>query len=137
MTPAGSRHELWLEQYLTPTLNVVLRRHWSRRLKDTRALAWLVRSAWRGALPVAPIARAHVLIVRRSALGPLPDQDGLIGGAKGLIDVLQPMDEKRRPYGLGIIAGDDQARITLEVRAERVPKALVGTLLTVTPLEAA
>ena len=129
-------YTLWLPGVLTPLLNKVLRAHWRKRQAGTRALAWEVRAAiGRRGLPAVPIARARVRIVRRSALGPLPDQDGMIGGAKGLIDTLQPMDAKRRPYGLGLIAGDDQNCIVLEAEAVRVPKADVGTLIIITPLE--
>jgi hypothetical protein len=40
----------------------------------------------------------------------------MVGGAKALLDVLQP-PSKRHPYGLGVIAGDDPAHLTVEYRS--------------------
>lgn len=130
-----SGYRLWLAGTLPPTLNRSLRQHWSRRQRGTRALAWAVRAAvGRQGLPAAPWPRARLVIERRSALGPLPDTDGLIGGCKGLIDCLLPMDPKRRPYGLGFVHDDNPACLVLEVRAVRVPKPDVGTWIEISPL---
>jgi hypothetical protein len=96
-------------------------------------MAWEVRAALKGALPAAPIERAHVLIERR-APGTVPDDDGATGGCKGLLDCLLVMHPKRRPYGLGILRDDSPAHMTLEVRALRVPGADKGTLVVITPI---
>ena len=124
---------IWLGGVVPPTLNTTLRQHWSKRGRGTRAMAWQIRAGIKGALPAAPLPRAHVRIERR-APGTIPDQDGATGGCKGLIDCLLPMDAKRRPYGLGILRDDSPAHMTLEVRTVRVPSAEKGTLVLITPL---
>lgn len=130
-------YRLWLAGTLTPTLNRTLRQHWRQRANGTRALAWAVRAAvGREGLPPEPYQRARLVIERHFALGPEPDRDGLIGGCKGLIDCLLAMHPKRRPFGLGFIHDDNPACLELEVRAVRVPKAAVGTLIVIEPLPA-
>lgn len=91
-------------------------------------------SLWGSTL--VPLARARLLIERRNC-GANPDTDGLIGGCKGLIDVLLPMHEKRRPYGLGLILddNDNDKCLVLEVRALRVPRKAIGMRVTITNLE--
>lgn len=132
VVPAGG-YVLVLEGYATPLLNVTLRQHWSRRLRGTRALAWLIRAAVHGAPPARPLPRAAVEIVRWS-IG-TPDQDGLVGGCKSLLDCLQPMDPKRRPYGLGFIEADDPAHLQLEVRAAKArTRAEIRTVVTIRPM---
>jgi len=133
--PADPAYRLWLPGVVTPTLNVSLRQHWSRRRQGVRDLAWAVRAALgRHGVPAQPFERALVCIERRTA-GTQPDHDGLVGGAKGLIDTLLPMDAVRRPYGLGFIRDDSPAHLELIVRSRRVAaRADQGMLLTITPL---
>ncbi|RVT91389.1 hypothetical protein EOD42_22300 [Rhodovarius crocodyli] len=128
-------YSLWLAGIVTPTLNQTLRQHWRQRGQKTRAMAWAIRAAvGRAGLPATPLMRARVEIERRSA-GPGADTDGLVGGCKGLIDCLLPMVEKRRPYGLGFVHDDSPKHMELVVRACRVPRADVGTLVIITPLD--
>lgn len=119
---------LWLAGTITPTLNVALRQHWPKRSKGTVAVAWAIRLGMgRAPLPAQPWPRALLVIERR--VGGIPDDDGLVGGCKGLIDCLMPMTDKR-PFGLGFIVDDGPAHLELEVRAVRAPKAARGMHLT-------
>ena len=133
----GEPYELWLPGFVPPTLNVSLRKHWAKRAQANREVAWLLRAAvGRRGLPVKPLPRARLVIECRRA-GVMPDQDGLVGGCKGLIDCLQPFHEKKRKYGVGFIEGDDPARLDLHVRGVRVAKRTEqGTLIIIEPLEA-
>jgi len=103
---------------VTPLLNRTIRLHWSRRRKKRLALAWEVKVAAMGNIPAVPFARARVSVIRRSV--GTPDHDGFVGGLKDLLDVLQPHHEKRRPYGLGLIANDNPGCLVLEPVAKRV-----------------
>lgn len=115
----------------TPLLNKMLRQHWASRRKAMETLAWEIRAA-AGPSPVTPFERAHVRVERRS-LG-TPDADGLAGGMKGLLDVLQPRS-KRHPNGLGFIAGDDPERLVFEPVAVRVGlRAEQGTTVVIREL---
>ena len=118
---------------IPPLLNTTLRQHWGKRRRTARAWAWEIKAATIGHIPAEPFARAHVLIERFSRA--LPDDDGLVGGCKPLLDVLQPAS-KRHPYGLGIIAGDDPVHLTAEYRP-RLVKARHDekTVITIMPLE--
>lgn len=89
----------------TPLLNVTLRQHWSARRGKGLAMAWAVKVALGTQRPAAPFARASLRIERYSV--GLPDYDGMVGGFKALIDCLLPWHERRRPYGLGVIADDN------------------------------
>lgn len=102
---------------VTPLLNTVQRTHWAKRSKQRRALAWEVRVAAKGSIPAEPFARARVTVERRS-IG-TPDFDGVVGGMKALLDVLQPVS-KRHPTGLGFIANDSPGCIDLVPVALRV-----------------
>ena len=101
----------------TPTANTWQRMHYRKRSAYQRALSWEIHILTRGTRPNAPICPARVTITRYSR-GVLPDMDGLIGGCKALLDVLQPAS-KRHPAGLGIIADDNAAALTTLYRAER------------------
>lgn len=95
-----------------PTLNVLMRMHWRKRTKHIKEIAWYV-VAGAGRPPAVPFAKAHVIIERESTQE--PDPDGLIPSAKAILDVLQPVSI-RHPCGLGFIANDSAACLTLEVR---------------------
>jgi hypothetical protein len=56
------------------------------------------------------------------------DEDNLIGGAKGLIDVLKP-PAKSNPFGLGLIAGDEPDKLMLVVEQVKVPRAQACTVV--------
>lgn len=113
-----------------PLLNSLLRTHWSKRRRNTTTLAWEVRGALDGQLPTHPLLRARVVIERWSV--GTPDRDGLVASCKPLLDVLQPASD-RHPYGLGVIAGDDPAHLTLEVLGRRAAtRAGQQTVVTIT-----
>lgn len=123
----------------TPLLNETLRKHWSKRMRDLRSMAWEVRVALKGQLPPAPIPRAKVEVLRHSVRA--PDQDGMVGGLKALLDVLQPFapparetGKGGRPYGLGIIAGDDPARLELDARHVGCRKGEACTMVKISEL---
>ena len=67
--------------------------------------------------------RVKVGIVRRGIA--LLDVDNLYGGVKALLDALR--------YE-GVIADDNAKSIELEVRQEKVKRAQMGTLITITPI---
>lgn len=113
-------YSIELPGYLTPALNSMLVRHWSKNRKEKLALAWRVRVAWNRPLPIAPLPIALVKIERRSIRW--VDDDGMVGGCKGLLDILQPCDPKRRPYGLGFIQDDSSRHIRLHARPVKVPR---------------
>lgn len=107
-----------------PTLNVLLRLHWSKRQRIARRVQQLVWVELRkqGLLPMVPMQRARIQVRRFSSNE--PDPDGMPSTAKLLLDVLQPMS-KRHPLGLGVIVNDDSDSITLHV--EHVPKRVART----------
>jgi hypothetical protein len=102
---------------ITPTLNEILRLHWRKRQAYQRQQAWILRAAIGRQRPASPFARAHVRIERRST--GTADHDGFIGGLKLLIDCLLPAS-KQHPCGLGIIADDNPAVMTLDAVQVRV-----------------
>ena len=106
--------------YVSPLLNTTLRTHFAKRRRENKALAWILRCAYPGALPATPLPRSIVHVVRRSTGS--PDQDGLVGGLKSLLDCLQP-PSKRHPHGLGFITDDSPTAMTLIADAERVRTA--------------
>lgn len=101
-----------------PGQNRLLRMHWSRRRKERDALAWQIRAQLPFGRPPAPPARATVVV--SSYRIKLLDADNLAATVKSLLDVLQPFDAKSRPYGLGLIAGDDRAHLVLGLNQQKV-----------------
>lgn len=99
--------------YLTPTLNGpkgLLRMHWAakKRLcvqmsKDVFHLAMAQR-------PKTPMEKVSIKIRRLQRSPPVPDFDNFIGGLKPLLDVLQPVTD-RRSFGLGFILDDSESCI--------------------------
>lgn len=109
----------------TPSLNETLRWHWAKKKKAQKAMAWGIKTqptsgsvtTWDATRrctveDYCPIPRARVRITRHGSR--LLDEDNLIGGCKGLVDVLKPAS-KSNPYGLGIIAGDEPDKLALTV----------------------
>ncbi len=95
-------------------LNKTLRMHWRERGRYAKALSAEIAKAHGGI--AEPMQRARVEIVRYSVKE--PDQDGLLGGAKQLIDTLLVRSE-RHPHGLGYIVDDSPAHLVLDVRHEK------------------
>lgn len=89
-----------------PLLNKWERMHWGARGTLKKSMAREIWAALLGQLPSVPLEAATVQVWRHSVQA--PDIDNLI--SKAVLDVLQPAS-KRHPYGLGIIAGDDQAHV--------------------------
>lgn len=98
-----------------------------------KALAWEIKLACVGKLPSAPFERARLTIERLSR--GTPDDDGLWGGLKLLIDCLLPQGDPRpakrgsrkmvfpHPFGLGIVADDCPRVLTTKPVAIRVRSA--------------
>lgn len=88
-----------------PTLNPMLRTHWSERRKQLRALSWEVHIALPPAnRPATPFEHIEIEIDRFNHQE--PDEENQKASAKLLLDVLQPMHPKQRSYGLGVIRDD-------------------------------
>ncbi|HET6606727.1 MAG TPA: hypothetical protein VFG62_08670 [Rhodopila sp.] len=116
-----------------PLLNVQLRQHWANRAAVKKDLAWEVLAVLGRARPAAPIEFAQVTIWRHSIQA--PDWDNLVASAKNLLDVLQPASE-RHPYGLGVIASDDQAHLKLAVHHVKAKtRTEQCTLVRIRPLD--
>jgi len=88
----------------TVLLNKWQRMHYWRRSGYKGRLQWLVREA-HGVVPSQPLARCAIHVTRGNPK-PFPDEDGLIGGLKPLIDVLSGFHPKVNPHGLGFILND-------------------------------
>jgi hypothetical protein len=90
----------------TPLANARQRMHWAKRAKESRVFAWYVRAELADKAPSAPLAACHISIIRYQRRGPLADRDGIIGGFKSVLDILQVMHPTRNPLGLGVIEHD-------------------------------
>jgi Holliday junction resolvase RusA-like endonuclease len=112
------------------TLNDWQQVHHFARSKVKKRLAMLVWAACRP--PREPLTRCRVLVERTSTQE--PDKDNLYGGAKALLDVLQPL-HKRRKYGLGFILDDSSKCIDLTV--VHVPGKAKRTVVTIEEIEPA
>jgi hypothetical protein len=117
----------------TKTLNELRHMHHRVYAQHRAALALEVSALTVGRRPVVPFERARVVIERHSVGA--PDEDGLIGGTKPLLDVLQTFHTKTRPSGLGIIASDAPGCLTLEVRAVKAARGAGKTVVTITEME--
>jgi hypothetical protein len=111
----------------------------TKTLNQLRAMGFRVYAKHRRALAVevaamtclkrlpAPLARARVRIERH---GPnAVDHDGLVGGTKVLLDVLQPYHATQRPDGLGFIASDAPSCLSLEIVPVRSSRAGAKTIV--------
>jgi hypothetical protein len=100
--------------YPTPSGNVTLREHWRSLAQRKRWLAWKIRVKVLAAHP--PLERAAITITRHGSRA--LDHDNLVAGCKALLDVLKPPG-RSNPQGLGVIAGDEPHRLTVEYRQVR------------------
>jgi hypothetical protein len=96
----------------TKTLNELRGMHHRVYAKHRAAVAQEVLALTVGKRPPQPFAKARLVVERHSA--GRPDVDGLYGGLKPLLDVLQPYS-KRCPNGLGIIANDAPGALELKL----------------------
>jgi hypothetical protein len=115
--------------YATPVLNDFRGLHWSKLTRKKRALAFDVKVLVIKQRPPEPFKRAQVEIIRFSSGS--PDEDGLIGGAKMLIDCLLPPGRpylrkgkwiEPHPGGQSIIVDDNRQVMDLVVKAERIKR---------------
>lgn len=95
-------------------LNQTLRMHWRERGRYAKALSAEIAKAHPG-IP-EPMQKARVEITRYSVKE--PDTDGLVGGAKALIDTLLVRSEQH-PHGLAFLVDDSPAHLVLQVRHEK------------------
>lgn len=113
--------------YKLPTLNVLLRKHYAERGRDKKMIGAQIAVAVCGSRPPEPFERAHVHIIRYSTSPEGPDEDGLKGGCKDIIDCLTTphLSKPNRktglcktinPYGMALIRDDNpkRTRITVE-----------------------
>lgn len=122
MPPTPDRYDITIP-LRTPTLNQLLRTHWSRRRKMLAEIAWYIRAEVKP--PAAPFARARVTVHRYSPKA--LDDDGAKATCKHILDALQPRSDQH-PQGLGFIAGDDPARLELvmiPVKSDQVATRIV------------
>lgn len=113
----------------TVLFNEYVRMHWARRRKYCRQLAVLMHEH-ASRRPAAPLQRCRVTVERFSPKE--PDDDGLVGSLKSLLDALQPCS-RRHPYGLGFIADDSPACIGKPIPIH-VPGREKRTRITIEPL---
>jgi hypothetical protein len=102
-----------------PLLNVQLRTHWAKRLRERRDLAWQIVAALDCPRPLRPFTKAKVTVERFSTH--TPDTDNLVASCKGLLDCLCPVTD-RRQYGLGIITDDNPNVCELHVFARKAAR---------------
>lgn len=118
----------------TPTLNDWQRMHWSRRQRLARAIAaevWVAMTRAGIRRPDQPLKRCRIEIDRESTQE--PDEDGLKGGMKPLLDALQ-WPSRRHPYGVGLIA-DDSPRCVIGLEANHVPGKGSRTRIRIFPVD--
>lgn len=132
ITPPPRKYDprtLVFELPLTPTGNQWLRIHWAKRKKMIEAIAAEIRAQIPAASGIT-FDSAKVHIIRQSSSR--PDEDGLYGSVKGILDALQPAS-KRHPYGTYVIADDSSDCIDLKVDWEKAPPNKGKVLVMVTP----
>lgn len=102
-----------------PLANVWMRWHWAKRGRYMRNLSWQIFAAMESGppLPLEPIPRCRIAVVRGSS--GVPDPDGLVASVKPLLDCLVNATT-RNPHGLGIIEDDGPEHI-VELRATHEP----------------
>lgn len=117
----------------TKTLNEIRSMHHFTYAKHRAALALEVAALTVGKRPSEPFTRARITIERHSAGS--PDVDGLYGGLKPLLDVLQPRS-KRCPNGLGIIANDSPRALEVRLSPVACPRGRGKTVVTISEVVA-
>lgn len=107
--------------FVLPSLNTMLRTHWSKRQKHQEWLSQEVMVGLGGPrhFPRPPFSVARVTVVRGSA-GAL-DTDGCYASVKPLLDVLC-VNSRTHPVGLGIIEDDTPARCHLVVSQQHAAR---------------
>jgi hypothetical protein len=92
--------------------------------KARELLAWEIRAVLAGQLPLEPFEYSSVIVFRHGITE--PDRDNLYASAKDLLDVLQPMRDKRpkRLFGLGIISDDKPSRCAFDIKHVKAKSSL-------------
>lgn len=127
-----------------PLLNRMLRMHWRARKVYQRRVMHEIMEAIGFRRPERPFDFALVRIERHSV--GTPDRDGLIGGAKPVIDclttptatqALSPFSKNRvrNPLGLGFVVDDGPDRILLEVVHVKATRSTQGTVVVITGMQ--
>lgn len=99
-------------------LNVWQRMHWKARANYARKLSGQIAKLTAHRVGAPPLPRARVEIERHSVQE--PDDDGLRGGVKPLIDCLLVRCE-RHPHGLGFIVDDKPGCLQTVVQHVKSP----------------
>jgi len=121
-----------------PLQNELLRMSRWKRAAEQKRIQHEVADATIGMRLSHPMQRAFVKIVRHSP--GMPDQDGLTGGAKLLIDCLttpKPTKTGNRTmnkHGLGFVVDDGPKHIVLECEAHRSKKHAQCTIVIIEEL---
>ncbi len=118
----------------TKTLNELRRMHFRAYAKHRIAIAFEVLARTVKQRPDAPFARARIVVERHGERD--VDFDGLVGGLKPLLDVIQPFHVHTRPNGIGIIANDSPSCLTVEVRPVRCARGAGKTIVTISEISA-
>lgn len=122
----------------TPLLNVLMRKHYRVRSQNKRRTAAFIVCEIAGKKPPVPFKKARVTITRYSR--GVPDDDGLKGGVKDLLDCLTTPKllaggKIKNKFGVGLIVDDSPAHCLLVVsgvkckRAEQRTEVLVEEML--------
>ena len=120
--------------FLTDSLNVRERQHWSKRSKGKRNMAQEVMVAIGGPrhFPRPPWRHVRVTVNRCSA-GRL-DRDNLYGSFKALGDALCKASV-RHPHGLGIIEDDSSELLELVMKQSDAPAGEGHTIVRIECLD--
>ena len=123
----------------TPLLNVLMRKHYRVRSQNKRRTAAAIAAEIAGKKPPGPFLKARVTITRYSC--GVPDDDGLKGGVKDLLDCLTTPKllaggKIKNKFGVGLIVDDSPQHCLLVVngvkckRAEQRTEVLVEEVVT-------
>jgi hypothetical protein len=113
----------------TKTLNDLRRMHYRTYAKYRANLAFEVFALTTGRRPASPMPRASIVVERHGERE--VDWDGLYGGIKPLLDVLQPFHVTGRPNGVGIIANDSPSCLDVKVVPIRCRRGEGKTVVTI------
>lgn len=110
----------------TPLLNVLMRKHYRVRSQNKRRTAAFIAGEIAGKMPAKPFEKARVTITRYSS--GTPDDDGLKGGVKDLLDCLTTPKllaggKVKNKFGVGLIVDDSPAHCLLGVSGVKCKRA--------------
>lgn len=114
----------WSLPFVPPSLNKMLRMHWSKRRKLAKTMAWEVLAV-AGRPTREPLKQCRIEAVRVTRQ--LLDTDGLYGSMKMFLDCLVECT-KQNPYGLGFIVDDNPECLDLVVTQKKGKPGLEVTI---------